>query len=101
MRLAILVLAGVVLAGCDYMPSMSGDSRGTAVGPDTVRRAEFIAVIEANGCRLDQSDNAAVLVPAGFSDEEAGRLGGLLLSEGAAEISDGDGDLILLTENCL
>ncbi len=80
---------------------MPGAGRGTALGPDTVRRAEFVALIEANGCRLDQSDNEAVLVPAGFSDAEAGQLGGLLLSEGVAELSTPEGDLILLTENCL
>jgi hypothetical protein len=99
MRLAILGLAGLALAGCDMLP-MPGGSRAS-VGPDTSRRAEFIAVVEAAGCRLDQSENEAVLVPAGFSDAEAGALGGLLVSEGVAELSEGDGDLILLTENCL
>jgi hypothetical protein len=95
MRPTILILAGLALAACDYLP-------GAAPAPDvTQRRGEFIAVVEAAGCRLDQAENEDVLVPAGFTDQEAGALGGLLVSEGLAEISDGDGDLILLTENCL
>jgi hypothetical protein len=99
MRLAIVCLAIVVLAGCDYLPMPGGSG---AAGPDvTARRAEFVAVVEAAGCRLDQSENEAVLVPAGFSDAEAGALGGLLVAEGAAELSTPEGDLILLTENCV
>jgi hypothetical protein len=91
MKYAVLILAGLVLASCDYLQP----------APDvSLRRGEFIGVVEAAGCRLDQADNADVLIPAGFTDEEAGALGGLLLSEGAAELN-ADGDLVLLTENCI
>ena len=92
MRPVILMLAGLALAACDYLQP----------APDvTQRRDEFITVVEAAGCRLDQSENEDVLAPAGFTDAEAGALGGMLVSEGVAELSEGDGDLILLTENCV
>ena len=91
MKAVILTVTGLVLAACDYLPGPEPDV--------SARRTEFIAVVEASGCRLDQADNEAVLVPAGFTDAEAGALGGLLLSEGVAELAE-DGDLILLTENC-
>jgi hypothetical protein len=96
MKTAWLLAAGLAVTGCDMMPNFSG-------GPapvDPARQAQFIAVVEASGCRLDQLDNEAVLVPAGFSDQEASAIGVALLSQGTAELAD-DGDLILLTENCI
>ena len=38
--------------------------------------------------------------PAGFTDAEMGAIGGQLVTEGRAELTD-DGELVLLTENCL
>lgn len=92
MKYLVLALTGPVLAACTLLQPASP--------PVSERRAEFISVVEAAGCRLHQSENEDVLVPAGFSDAEAGALGGLLVSEGVAELAE-DGDLVLLTESCL
>jgi len=94
MKPVILSLSGLALAACNMLP---GSLSGAA---STARMDEFIFVVEQSGCRLEQEDNADVLIPAGFTDAEAGALGGQLLADGRAVLAD-DGDLILLTANCL
>jgi len=89
-----LVLAGLVLISCARR-----EAEEVAV-VETDRRGEFIALVEQNGCRLDPATSDAVLVPAGFSDQEASQLSGQLVGEGLADY-DKTGALILRTENCI
>jgi hypothetical protein len=94
MRLTALSLAALALAACDYMPGASTPP------PSPEREAAFVAMVEGAGCELHQQDNEALLNPAGFSDAEASAISQQLLAEGRAEITP-EGNLMLLTENCV
>jgi hypothetical protein len=90
MKLAALILAGLVLASCDTSPL---DPTPPA------RQAEFIDLVEGSGCRVDPVDHEW-LHTAGFTDEELSAIGGDLVVSGVAEMSP-EGALVLLTENCI
>jgi hypothetical protein len=96
MRTLVLSLAGLGLAACDgFMP---GPAPTATASP--ARMNAFITMIEGAGCELHQENNDALLDPAGFTDAEASALSQQLLVEGRAQITS-DGNLILLTENCI
>jgi hypothetical protein len=92
MRIATMTLAGLALAGCETMPG------GTAPA-DSARQAQFVALVEANGCSVDPADHAFVH-EAGFSDAELADFSRALAVEEWAEIGL-DGSLLLVTENCI
>ncbi len=94
MRTVALALAGFALAACEYMPGASPPP------PSPERQAQFVALVEGAGCELHQADNDDLLDPAGFSDAEAGAISRQLLADGRAEITP-EGNLVLVTENCL
>ena len=88
----MLAAAGLFMSGCDTMPG------GTAP-VDSTRQAQFVALVEANGCRVDPADHAFVH-EAGFSDEELADFSRALAAEEWAEIGY-DGALMLVTETCI
>jgi len=96
MRLATLGAVVPLLAACGMMPQTSP----TAVTPTPARTDAFVVMVEGAGCELHQSENDALLDPAGFSDAEASAIAQELLADGRAEIND-QGNLVLLTENCV
>ena len=98
MRLLALALAGVALAACDYMPGFMPGASSPPPAPERVDT--FVMLVEGSGCELHQADNDALLDPAGFSDAEASAISQQLLAEGRAQITP-EGNLVLLTENCL
>ena len=93
MRLSELTALALALAACGVMP-------GASPPRSPERMNAFVAMIEGAGCELHQSDNEALLDPAGFSDAEASALSQQLLAEGRAEITP-EGNLALRTENCV
>jgi hypothetical protein len=103
--LAIAAAAGLLLAGCEGTPGMptiftGGGGGGVAAAQsDSPRQAEFVALVEAQGCRIDPQDHAFVH-EAGFSDLEIGEFGKTLSGEGRAEVT-ADGGLVLMTERCI
>ena len=97
MRMLALGLAGLSLAACDYMPGMFG---AAPPAPSPERSAAFVALVEGAGCELHQADNDALLDPAGFSDAEASAISQGLMAQGRAEVTP-EGNLLLLTENCI
>ena len=101
MKYLAIVAAGLVLAGCESMPGMptviTGGGEGAPV--DSARQAQFVALVEQSGCRVDPTDHAFVH-EAGFSDLEIGDFGQTLSAEGRAEIT-ADGGMLLLTERCI
>jgi hypothetical protein len=60
----------------------------------------FVLLVESSGCELHQADNDHLLDPVGFSDTEASAISQQLITEGRATVSP-EGNLVLLTENCL
>lgn len=103
MRYLAILAAGVALAGCEGgpgMPTIFTGGGGGAGGPvDPARQAQFVALVEQSGCRVDPTDHAFVH-EAGFSDLEIGDFGQTLSAEGRAEIT-ADGGMLLLTERCI
>jgi hypothetical protein len=103
MKYLAIVAAGLVLAGCETMPGMptvfTGGGDGTGAPVDSARQAQFVALVEQSGCRVDPRDHAFVH-DAGFTDLEIGDFGQQLAAAGQAEIA-ADGGLVLLTERCI
>ena len=102
MKYLAIVAAGVILAGCETMPAMptvfsGGGGEGTP--DDSARQAQFVALVEQSGCRVDPQDHAFVH-DAGFTDLEIGEFGQTLAAEDRAEIA-ADGGLVLVTERCI
>ena len=104
MKYLAIVAAGLLLAGCSEggpgWPTMPGG--GGAAGPiepDPPRQAQFVALVEQSGCRVDPRDHAFVH-EAGFSDLELGEFGRALAIDGRAEVT-ADGGLVLVTERCI
>jgi hypothetical protein len=95
MRSLAVLLAGLALASCGTF-----QTQPSAVSVAPQREAAFVAMVEGAGCELHQEDNDALLDPAGFSDPEATAISQQLLAEGRAEITP-EGNLVLLTENCV
>jgi hypothetical protein len=95
MKPVVLGFAGFALAACNgFMPEAS------STPPSPERMDAFVAMVEGAGCELHQEDNDALLDPAGFSDAEASAASQQLLAEGRAQVTP-EGNLVLLTENCL
>jgi hypothetical protein len=88
----MLAAAGLVMAACETMPG------GTA-SAEPARRDQFVALVEANGCRVDPADHAFIH-DAGFSDAELADFSRTLAAQEWAEIGY-DGALMLVTENCI
>ena len=70
MKYLAIVAAGLVLAGCESMPGMptvvtGGGGEGAPV--DSARQAQFVALVEQSGCRVDPRNHAFVH-DAGFTD---------------------------------
>jgi hypothetical protein len=104
MKHLAIVAAGLLLAGCGEggagWPTMwSGAGTTGPTEPDPPRQAEFVALVEQSGCRVDPRDHAFVH-EAGFSDLELGDFGRALAIDGRAEVT-ADGGLVLMTENCI
>jgi hypothetical protein len=97
MKAVILAAAGLALAACNYLP---GASAPPTPAPSPARADAFVAMVEGSGCELHQQDNDALLDPLGFSDAEASAIAQQLLADGRAEIN-AEGNLVLLTENCV
>jgi hypothetical protein len=102
MKYLAIVAAGLLVAGCESMPGMptvltGGDVPSATV--DTGRQAQFVALVEQNGCRVDPRDHQFVH-DAGFTDLELGDYGRTLAIEGRAEVTS-DGGLVLQTERCI
>jgi hypothetical protein len=88
----MLGVTGLVLAACEALPV------GTS-SVEPARQAQFVALVEANGCSVDPEDHAFVH-EAGFSDAELADFSRALAAEEWAEIGY-DGALLLVTENCI
>ncbi len=96
MKFLVLTAPVLALAGCSLMP---GASPSTA-SPSPERVDAFVALVEGAGCELHREDNDALLGQAGFSDGEASLISRQLLDVGQAEINE-EGNLVLITENCI
>jgi hypothetical protein len=103
MRYLAILAAGVALAGCEGGPGMptifTGGGGGGGAPVDPARQAQFVALVEQQGCRVDPADHQYIH-DAGFTDLELGDFGQTLAAEGRAEIT-ADGGLLLLTERCI
>jgi len=97
MRYRGLVLAGMVLAGCDMLPQSQPVATAPAVAPE--RADAFVVLVERLNCQVDPVDHEPVHT-AGFTDAEISVIGEQLVTEGRARLTD-TGDLVLQTEDCL
>jgi hypothetical protein len=88
----MLGAAGLFLAACEAMPVATAPA-------EPARQAQFVALVEANGCRVDPEDHGFIH-EAGFSDAELADFSRRLAAEEWAEIGY-DGALLLVTENCI
>jgi len=74
---------------------------GASTPPPAPERVDtFVLLVEGSGCELHRAENDDLLDPAGFTDAEASAISQQLLAERRAEITP-EGNLVLLTENCL
>ena len=102
MKHLAIVAAGLVLAACEGgpgMPTVFTGGGGEAASVDPARQAQFVALVEQQGCRVDPRDHQFVH-DAGFTDLEIGDYGQRLAAESRAEVT-ADGGLVLLTERCI
>lgn len=97
MRLTALTMASLVLAACGNMPGMPGQGAGSAVPAE--RQATFVALVEANDCRVDPVGHQYVH-DAGFTDAELDAMSEALIADGSAVIG-ADGALILTSGACI
>jgi hypothetical protein len=95
-RPALLVVAGVLLAGCEGF----GFGGAASAPPSPERVASFENMLQASGCELPQVDNDAMLAAGGFSDAEASAISQRLIAEGRATVAP-NGNLVLQTGDCL
>jgi hypothetical protein len=96
MQVALLGLAGVVLAGCEGF----GFGGMSTPPPSPERVAMFENMLQNAGCELPHTDNDALLASGGFSDAEASAISQQLIGEGRATIAP-NGNLVLQTGACL
>jgi hypothetical protein len=102
MKYLAIVAAGLVLAACEGgtgMPTILTGGGGAGAPADPARQAQFVALVEQQGCRVDPTEHQYIH-DAGFSDLEIGDFGQTLAAEGRAEIT-ADGGMLLLTERCI
>jgi hypothetical protein len=104
MKHLAIVAAGLLLAGCGegapgWPTVFTGGGAPAQIEPDPPRQAQFVALVEQNGCRVDPQDHAFVH-EAGFSDLEIGEFGRALAIDGRGEVT-ADGGLVLMTERCI
>ena len=76
MKHLAIVATGLVLAACEGGPGMPTvfTGGGEAAPVDPARQAQFVALVEQSGCRVDPRDHQFVH-DAGFTDLEIGDFG--------------------------